>query len=67
MTATTETITNTIREEDIIEGVVVAIEKSALYVDLGIFGTGIIYGIEFMNARDVIKRINIGDSIKAKG
>ncbi len=66
MTATTETITNTIREEDIIEGVVVAIEKSALYVDLGIFGTGIIYGIEFMNARDVIKRINIGDSIKAK-
>ena len=54
------------KEEDIVEGVVVAIEKAALYVDLGVSGTGIIYGIEFMNARDVIKRINIGDSISAK-
>ena len=54
------------KEEDITEGVIVAIEKSALYVDLGIAGTGIIYGIEFMNARDVIKRINIGDAISAK-
>jgi small subunit ribosomal protein S1 len=54
------------KEEDITEGVVVAIEKAALYIDLGIAGTGIIYGIEFMNARDVIKRINIGDTISAK-
>lgn len=67
----TETITKTddviiIREDDLVEGSVVAIEKAALYVDLGVSGTGIIYGIEFMNARDVIKRINIGDTIKAK-
>jgi small subunit ribosomal protein S1 len=54
------------KEEDITEGIIVAIEKSALYVDLGVAGTGIIYGIEFMNARDVIKRINIGDTISAK-
>ncbi len=54
------------KEEEITEGTIVAIEKSALYVDLGIAGTGIIYGIEFMNARDVIKRINIGDTISAK-
>lgn len=60
-----QNITN-FREEDVIEGTVVAIEKSALYVDLGSRGTGIIFGIEFMNARDVIKRINIGDTIKAK-
>jgi len=56
----------TFKEEDITEGIIVAIEKSALYVDLGIAGTGIIYGIEFMNARDVIKRISIGDTISAK-
>ena len=67
----TETITKTdevtiIRADDLVEGFVVAIEKAALYVDLGVSGTGIIYGIEFMNARDVIKRINIGDTIKAK-
>ena len=55
-----------LKDEDITEGTVVAIQKAALYVDLGNFGTGIIYGIEFMNARDVIKRINIGDSISAK-
>jgi small subunit ribosomal protein S1 len=55
-----------IKEEDIVEGTVVAIEKAALYVDLGTAGTGIIYGVEFMNARDVIKRINIGDAISAK-
>ncbi len=54
------------KEEDITEGIVVAIEKSALYIDLGVAGTGIIYGIEFMNARDVIKRISIGDTISAK-
>ena len=54
------------KEEDITEGIVVAIEKAALYIDLGIAGTGIIYGVEFMNARDVIKRINIGDTISAK-
>lgn len=54
------------KEDDIVEGVVVAIEKAALYVDLGASGTGIIYGVEFMNARDVIKRINIGDTISAK-
>lgn len=54
------------KEDDLVEGTVVALEKAALYVDLGSRGTGIIYGIEFMNARDVIKRINIGDTIKAK-
>lgn len=57
---------NTVKQDDIVEGTVVAIEKAALYVDLGFAGTGIIYGVEFMNARDVIKRINIGDMISAK-
>ena len=55
-----------VKQDDIVEGAVIAIEKAALYVDLGLSGTGIIYGIEFMNARDVIKRINIGDTISAK-
>lgn len=59
-------VADVIRTDDIVEGTVVAIEKAALYVDLGNSGTGIIYGVEFMNARDVIKRINIGDMISAK-
>ncbi len=51
---------------DIVEGSVIAIGQAALYVNLEPFGTGIIYGREFMNTRDVIKKINIGDSIAAK-
>lgn len=51
---------------DLVEGPVIAIEKSSIYVDLAPFGTGIIYGREFIVARDVIKKINIGDTIAAK-
>jgi small subunit ribosomal protein S1 len=51
---------------DLVEGPVVAIDKSAVYIDLPPFGTGIIYGREFMNARDILRRVNIGDNIAAK-
>ena len=51
---------------DLVEGPVIAVEKSSVFVDLTPFGTGIIYGREFMTARDVIKKINIGDVIAAK-
>lgn len=52
--------------EDIIEGKVLAISKAAMYVDLAPFGTGIIYGREFINARDIIKNVSLGDLIKSK-
>lgn len=51
---------------DLVEGAVIAIEKSAVFVDLAPFGTGIIYGREFIVARDVIKKINVGDIVAAK-
>jgi len=51
---------------DLVEGPVIAIEKSSVYIDLAPFGTGIIYGREFIVARDVIKKINIGDTVAAK-
>ncbi len=50
----------------LVEGPVLGVEKSCVYVNLGSFGTGIIYGREFINARDVIKKLNIGDTITAK-
>lgn len=55
-----------IKEDDIVEGTVLAITNTAVYVDLGPVGTGVIYGIEYINARDLIKKINIGDLISAK-
>ncbi len=53
-------------EGDLVEGPVIEIDKSKLFIDLGPFGTGIIFGREFSNASDLIKKINIGDSITAK-
>lgn len=50
----------------LVEGPVLSVARSCVYVDLGPIGTGIIYGREFINARDVIKKLNIGDIITAK-
>ncbi len=52
--------------DSLVEGPVILIRKSSVFVDLSPFGTGIIYGREFINAKDIIKKINLGDIIKAK-
>ena len=49
-----------------IEGKVVARDRSSLFIDLGIYGTGIIYGREFYAVKDVVKNLNIGDKVYAK-
>jgi small subunit ribosomal protein S1 len=51
---------------DIVEGPVIGIDPHAVYIDLHPFGTGIIYGREFIVARDIIKKINNGDTVSAK-
>ncbi len=50
----------------LVEGPVIDIKKSSVYIDLRPFRTGIIFGREFMNTRDIIKKMNIGDIVKAK-
>lgn len=50
----------------IVEGIVVARDRSALFADLGPQGTGIIYGKEFYRAKDAIRNFKIGDKITAK-
>ncbi len=52
--------------DQLVEGPVISIQKSSVFVDLKPFGTGIIYGREFINAKDIIKKVNLGDVIKAK-
>ena len=49
-----------------VEGTVVARDRSSLFVDLGSFGTGVIYGREFYEVKGVIKNLQIGDKIFAK-
>src|SRR3989344_883637 len=51
---------------DIVEGPVISVKKSAVYIDLPPYGTGIIFGREFINARDIIKKVSVGDRIAAK-
>lgn len=52
--------------DDVIEGTVIGIEKAQVFIDIPPFGTGIIYGREYINARDIIKKINVGDSVAGK-
>ena len=52
--------------DSLVEGAVISVEKSSVYVDLAPYGVGIIYGREFINAKDIIKKINPGNIIKAK-
>lgn len=62
----TDRSANRPENDALVEGPVIHVHKSSVFVDLAPFGTGIIYGKEFINAKDIIKKINLGDMIKAK-
>ncbi len=51
---------------DIVEGKVILKKAFAIYLDLGVFGTGVIYGKEFKKAKKELKELKIGDKILAK-
>jgi small subunit ribosomal protein S1 len=51
---------------DIVEGRVISRKAFAIYLDLGIFGTGIIYGKEFKKAKKELKNLKVGDKVLAK-
>jgi len=54
------------KPKEIVRGKVVAIERSSLFLDLGPQGIGIICGPEFSRAKDVLKKLKIGDELPAK-
>ncbi len=54
------------KEGHLIDSTVSAIGRARVFVDLPPFGTGIIYGREYMNARDILRKVSVGDSITAK-
>ncbi len=51
---------------EIIEGKIVGKGRSAVYLDLGMFGTGIIYGKEYQAARDLLRKCEDGEKVFAK-
>lgn len=51
---------------DIVEGEIIGTGRSAVYLDLGPFGTGVIYGQEFYRSKGRLKELEVGDKIPAK-
>jgi small subunit ribosomal protein S1 len=54
------------KEGDLVEGKVSAIGRARVFIEVTPFGTGLIYGREFMNARDILRKVSVGDTIAAK-
>lgn len=61
-----DTIPTPPKKDDIVEGTVSAIGRARVYVEIHPYGTGLIYGREFMNARDILRKVSVGDTIAAK-
>lgn len=55
-----------LKEGDLIEVKLLAKLPKAVYFDLDKYGTGIVYGAELMNARNILKNMNLGEKISAK-
>ncbi len=51
--------------DDLVEGTVVEIGKNIIFVDLGSLGTGIIFGREIKENRQLFKELKSGDKISA--
>ena len=66
MTGLVDAISTPPNAGDLVEGTVIAISHGRVYIDLPPFGTGLIYGREYLNAADVLRKANPGDTISAK-
>lgn len=54
------------REGELVEATLLKKQPRACYFNLGHGGTGRVYGAELLNARNVVKNLNVGDKINAK-
>ncbi len=55
-----------LKKGEIIEGIIVGKSRSAVYVDMDVFGTGIIFGKEYQVAKETLRKVKNGDKIFAK-
>lgn len=51
---------------DLVEGTVLEKKGARLFVDLGNYGIGVVYGREYQAAQDIIKNLTAGERISAK-
>jgi len=54
------------KQGEVLEGTVLSKQKRALYIDLSMFGTGVVYGLEYRLGREAIKHLKTGDVISVK-
>ncbi len=57
---------NPLKLEETVQGKIIGIGRSSVFVDLGIQGTGIIYGKEFYEAKSELENLKKGDKVFAK-
>lgn len=55
-----------LKSGDVLEGVILARLRRELHIDLGAFGTGMVFGKEFNASKDYIKQLSIGDKVMAR-
>ena len=55
-----------LKEGDVVTGKLLRRLPRTVYVDLGKFGTGVVYGVELHHAREVLKALKEGDALSAK-
>ena len=54
------------REGEVVDATLIAKGPRKAFFDLGQFGSGIVFGSEFINAKDTLKRLEKGDMVSAK-
>src|SRR3989344_4877264 len=52
--------------DDVVEGPIIAIGRARVFVDLHPYGTGIIYGREYLSARGTLQNVHIRGLILAQ-
>jgi small subunit ribosomal protein S1 len=55
-----------LRQGDLVEGVVLEKSSKAIIIDLGRYGTGVVYRGELQNARDIVRDLEVGSPVHAK-
>ncbi len=55
-----------LKEGDLVEVVLMERAGRAAYFEIPKIGTGIVYGVEWLNAKDALKGLAVGDKINAK-
>ncbi|MDO8430044.1 MAG: S1 RNA-binding domain-containing protein [bacterium] len=55
-----------VKEGDLVTAKLLNRAPRAVYFDLGKYGTGVVYGVELLNAREVLKNLKEGDTASAK-